>query len=147
MQSLLSCFDFRNQIQTFLCSPGNLSASSFALPWFNTYYLLSLSLLIVCAECSFAQSEISIYLSNLSMYARRVWYAVSVSVSVSVHILMGPDGAAVLCCGVSGVVCIPTVFNFWRFVAALNGLLAVIVAGCVDEAPFVCQTIRIRICI
>lgn len=39
----------------------------------------------------------------------------------------------------SGVVCIriPTVFNFWRFVAALNGLLAVIVAGCVDEAPFV----------
>jgi len=31
---------------------------------------------------------------------------------------------------------IPTVFNFWRFVAALNGcLLAVIVVA--DEAPFV----------
>lgn len=110
----------------------------------NTFYLLSLSLLIVCSEC---------FLS-LSLRARDFYLSKHVGEGEEgVMPWWGPAGRCFAVSLLSGVVGIPTVFNFWRFVAALNGLLAVIVAGCVDEAPFVrcccrcClrQTIRIRI--
>lgn len=105
----------------------------------NTFYLLSLSLLIVCSE----------YFFFVFLAARDFYLSNHLCQEEGVMPWWGPAGRCFAVSLLSGVVCIPTVFNFWRFVAALNGLLAVIVAGCVDEAPFVrcCsrQTIRIRI--